>query len=256
MFLDIHLEYCDDKGERLKKLADFGAPFNLSLVPILLMPEHRVFKNGVYPSDYYYPLQIVDMLKDLAKNNSNITFGQQGFAHYCIDCHEKFIKNGGRKKGAWPDPWHENKCLYGKTKSVDEQAEFMQRGKNVIENILGVSPVIYVAPNHQKDRNTNIAAEQLNYKYLADRAILNVPPYKEGNLIIIPEREELGKKGEIFYTHYDRMKENFWDYINILDESFSPDKITLSEKSKFKTNLNYQLLIKRKQLRDIIKRIR
>lgn len=254
MFLDMHLEYCDDKGERLKKLADFGAPFNISLVSGLLLPKHEVFKNGVYPSDYYYSPEIVDVLKSLVKYKPNVTFGQQGFLHYCPDCYEKFIKNGGREGKGWPDPWHENKCLYGKTKSVDEQAEMMSKGKKIIEDVLEVSPIIYATPNHQYDNNTKIASEQIGYRFFADRAILNILPYKEGNLIILPERD-LGQRGQVFYTHYDRMKENFWDYIELLDESTSLGEIALSEKSKFKTALNYWLLTKRKQLRDLVKRI-
>lgn len=255
MFLDIHLEYCDDKGERLRKIAETGKPFNLSPVPGLLLPEHEVFKNGVYPSDYYYSNEIVDVLKSLVKHNPNVTFGQQGFLHYCTNCYEKFMKNGGRKGKGWPDPWHENKCLYGRTKSINEQIEFMSKGRKVIEDVLGVSPIIYIAPNHQYDKNTKKAVEELKYKYFGDRAILNILPYKEGNLIILPEKEELKKNAEIFYTHYDRMKENFLDYLELLNRSTSLGDITLSEKPKFKTALNYQLLTKRKQLRDIVKKL-
>ncbi len=255
MFLDIHLEYCDDKGERLRQIADLGVPFNISPVSVLFLPEHEVFRNGVYLSDYYYSKEIVSILKDFVKHRPDITFGQQGFSHYCPDCYEEFIKNNVPEKYAWPDRWHENKCLYRKTKSADEQAEFMSRGKKVIEDILETSPIIYVAPNHQKDKNTDIAASQLGYKFLADRAILNIPLYKEGNLIILPETENLKMNAEIFYTHYDRMKDNFEDYLNILKLSKSLDEINLSEKPKFKTALNYKLLIGRKKLRDITKRL-
>ena len=93
--------------------------------------------NGVYPSDYFYSEKIVGLLKELSKEK-DINFGQQGFAHYCKEC----FKEKENK-----DPWHENMCLYKKPLLVREQTEFMKKGKNVIEDVLEVSPIIYDAPN-------------------------------------------------------------------------------------------------------------
>ena len=164
MILDIHLEYCDDKGERLEKIAKLGKPFNISVVPVLLLSEHEVFKNGVYPHDYFYPKKIVDLIKELSKE-SNISFGQQGFLHYCGDCYKTEIKTDESGRKFRHDPWHENKCLYDLKKSVKTQRTIMDIGKKVIQNILNVSPSLYVPPNHQYDVNTKIAAKELRYKY-------------------------------------------------------------------------------------------
>lgn len=205
MFLDIHLEYCDDKGERFRKIIEIKKPFVISIVPVLLLPEHSVFKKGVYSSDYYYPKEIVELLKKCARN-SNIIFGQQGFAHYCHDCFKKREERG---------PWHENMCLYNRRKTVEEQKKFMEEGKKVIENILRVSPVLYVPPNHQFDDNTKIAAQELGFKFFGIRNMLSISPYKERKLTILPEKEELEKKSEIIYAHYDQMKKNFDEYLEM-----------------------------------------
>ena len=250
MILDIHLEGCDDSGEEFRKIVEIGKPFNISVVPVLFLSNHEVFRNGVYPFDYYYPQKFVDILKEFAKN-PNVTFGQQGFTHYCLHCYEIFIKRGGREKGAWPDPWHENKCLYGKIKSVDEQAEIMQRGKKVIENILEVSPRVYVAPNHQGDKNTKKAAEELDYRHLAIKNLLKLSPYREGNLIILPEGD-IGN-GEIVYTHYDQMSEDFNKYLDVVRDSKSLDDLKISKNPKFKAKLNDSLINGRKRVRDLIK---
>jgi len=70
MFLDIHLEYSDDNGERLGKIAGLGKPFSVSVVPVLLLPNHEVFKKDIYPKDYSYPERIAGLLKELAKDIS------------------------------------------------------------------------------------------------------------------------------------------------------------------------------------------
>ena len=253
MILDIHLEYCDDKGERLEKIAKLGKPFNISVVPVLLLPEHEVFKNGVYPNDYFYPKEILGLTKELAKE-SNISFGQQGFSHYCRDCYKTEIKTDEPGRKFRHDPWHENKCLYGMERSVKTQKTIIDLGKKVIQDILNVLPILYVPPNHQYDVNTKIAAKELGYKYFGDRGIINVHPYRENELIILPERD-LGQKGEIFYTHYDEMKNNFEEYLELIKNSESLENIELFKKSEIKIGLNYKLLLGRKRIRDLKKRI-
>jgi hypothetical protein len=255
MFLDVHLEYCDDKGERLRQIAETGKPFNLSPVPIFFFPRNEVFRTGVYPLNLHYSREVIEVLKHLVKTNSNVTFGQQGFSHYCSTCYGEFIQHGGRKKNSWPDPWHENKCLSGKARSVDEQAGFMLKGKKVIEEILEVSPVIYVAPNHQFDKNTKMAAEQVGYQFFAERGILTSTPYRDGNLIILPERK-INLDGKVVYTHYDEMAGSFSEYLKILNASTPLTEIAPLEKSRFKSALNYQLLIGKKKLRDVVHRVK
>ncbi len=242
MILNIHLEYCDDKGKRLEKITKIGKPFNIIPIPILFQPENEVFRNGVYPSDYFYPEKITGLLKELSQEDC-VNFGQQGLMHYCKDCFKQKEKK---------DPWHENVCLYKKSLSAEEQMKFMKEGKKILENNLKTSPTIYVAPNHQFDKNTKIAAQELGYKYFVTRGLINLSPYEEDNLIILPERE-LRENGEIFYTHYDEMKNNFEGYLELIKNSESLEKIELSKKQKIKVNLNDMLLIAKKRLRDLVK---
>lgn len=131
----------------------------------------------------------------------------------------------------------------------------MLKGKKVIEEILEVSPITYVAPNHQFDQNTKLAAEQVGYQFFAERGLLTSIPYKDGNLVILPERK-INKGGEIVYTHYDQMVESFSGYLKILNASTPLTEISPLEKSRFKSSLNYPLLIKKKKIRDAIHRFK
>lgn len=49
-FVDIHLEGCDDNGKRIEQMAKLGKPFSLSIVPVLMNPDHEVFNSGVLSS--------------------------------------------------------------------------------------------------------------------------------------------------------------------------------------------------------------
>lgn len=253
MVLNIHLEGVDDKGKRLRRIVDTEKSFMISVVPVLLLPAHEVFKSGVYPADLAYPSGMIDILKECAKN-PNITFGQHGFTHHCPDCYGKFVDNGKDIK-AFPDPWHENRCLYNLMKSVDEQASVIQKGKNVIERILEASPIAYTTPNHQHDLNTKQAARELGYKYFPVCGILNVFPYEENGLVILPERE-VWQRGQVFYTHYNspQMIDELDKCLGIVQNSDSLNNLKLWGNNKIEElELNYDLLIERKRLRDMKK---
>ena len=240
MMLDIHIEYCDDTGEKLRKIAKLNKPFCISPVPVLLQPENRAF-GPIYPKDYYYPSKIVKILKELAKN-PNIIFGQQGLLHYCKNC---FLEKDKK------DPWHENYCLY-KSKSFNEQMKFMQEGKKIIEEKLGVSPKLYVPPNHMFDNNTLIAAKKLDFEYFADRAMMSLLPYSSKGLIILPEIK-LGQEGEIVYTHYDEMTDNFSKYLGFIKSPTYLGKVIPKKVSQLKISENRRLKIDKKKKRDLEK---
>ncbi len=245
MLLDIHLEWCDDKGERLRQLADIGKPFVVSLVPVLMLPEHKVFEEGVYRPDYFYNKDIMEFLKKIPKEYPHITFGQQGLTHYCPDCYKTWDKNKNEFKH---DPWHENKCFYNKEESVLDQFKLMKEGKTTIENVVGVSPVVYSPPNHQYDENTGFSAVELKYDYLTTKGIINLSPYKEDGLKILPERK-LGQSGEVFYAHYDKMKDNLGKYTNMIKSSKPLSEIKFKEKSIY-SSLNETLILASKLARD------
>ncbi|MBI2046887.1 DUF2334 domain-containing protein [Candidatus Pacearchaeota archaeon] len=239
--LDVHLERCDDKGERLRKMLEIGESFIISIPPVLLLPEHETFRNGVYPNDYYYPKEIVEVLEECAKNK-NIVFGQQGYTHYCPECFKSKEKR---------DPWHENRCLYGDKKQVEEQLKIISTGRKIIEDKLKVTPYMYVPPNHQFDGNTLIAAKKAGYNYFAERAIINFAPYSDGDLIILPEGD-IGSKTEVVYTHYDQMKGREGEYFEEI--RFSEPLHSLDIKIKpVLAELNRGLVTARKIFRDAVK---
>lgn len=242
MFMDIHLEYCDDNGERLSEIIASGKPFNISIVPVLLVPTHRVFRKGIYPSGYYYPKGIVELLKECARI-PDVSIGQQGFSHYCPNCFSTKDKT---------DPWHENACLYGNRKSLERQIDFMNKGKKVIENIIGLSPIVYSPPNHQFDDNSIEAAAKLRYGYFTERGIVSISPYRENGITILPQRK-IGQTGEIFYTHYDQIPKNKKAFDKIIKNSVALDELTIDNKSPIVSFINRQFVFLKKRLRDFMK---
>jgi hypothetical protein len=237
MHLDIHLEYCDDSGEKLTNLAKTGKPFTISPVPVLLTPEHESFKNGIY-TNYSYPKKIVEILREILQE-PQITLGQQGYTHFCGSCFGKKEKK---------DPWHENACLYQDSFSIEKQMEVIKTGKNILEEKFNVSPVLYVPPNHQFDQNTKMAAKKLGFKYFALQGILNICPYSEGGLVVLPERK-FGKNGKIFYIHYDHVKDKSLNFMNILEKSNALNEIDFTEKPNM-APLNDYLVVLKKRARD------
>ena len=243
MFLNIHLEGCDDNGERLESLAESNKPFGISLVPVLLAPNHEVFTSGVYRADYYYPERVVEILKQCAKM-PNIVFGQQGLTHYCLPCFEQKDKK---------DPWHENSCLYQTGRAAGKQGKFMKEGRTLIEDKIGVSPVIYVAPNHQFDEFSLDATRELGYRYFAERAVLEIKSYSDDGQRILPERK-VNESGQIFYIHYDEIKINSAKCDAILKDSLPIEKIDFGESFSLDRWANRVLVKFRKKMRDVKKK--
>lgn len=190
-----------------------------------------------YPLNYFYPERVTGLLKELAQEE-NIVFGQQGFAHYCQNCFKQKEKR---------NPWHENKCLYG---NEANQADFMFRGKTDIEEAIHASPIIYVAPNHQFNEHTKTAAALLGYSYFAVKGIINLQPYEENGLIVLPERK-LMQKGEIIYTHYDQMQQNIDKYFDLIKSSVPLSGISPAKKPKIMSWINDRMVIASKRARDL-----
>jgi len=246
MIFDIHLEKIDDHGEKLKRLIGTKRPFILSLVPVLLNPNHPAF-GTVYPQDYHYPEEVVRMLRDLVGQN-RITIGQQGFTHYCQSCWNHNASAGRERR----DPWHENFCLYDKEKRVLDQRNFMLTGVQVIEESIGASPDVYCPPNHQFDRNTVQAASEIGFLYLADRDFLEMDIHQDGSLVVLPERK-FGKGGEVNYIHYDQIQQHpvFWDkFYGATDVHFTQVK---DRRPAFSSWLNTKVVRAHKRIRDLEK---
>ena len=220
------------------RIAELGKPFSISPVPVLFLPKHDVFRTGIYPSDFAYSKEIVNTLKKLARNK-NVFFGQQGFSHYCTECFKEKEKK---------DPWHENMCLY-EAKSIDKQIELISKGKKVIEDVLGVSPILYVPPNHQYDKNSVIVAQKLGFDFFAVRRLIEISPYRKGNLIVLPE-SKLGETGEVVYAHYDETENEFEKYLEIVKQSNSLYTIIPTKQSQSKMQENYKQMLFVKKRRD------
>jgi len=211
MIVNIHLEWVEreDNGKRLEKVIGLGKPVILSPVPLLFDLENRRGMFGTaYPADYAYPERVVEILKE-AVQEKHVTLGQQGDTHHCPEC---------EKSKETRDPFHEFRCLYGPTKSVEEQAAIMRHGKEILEDVLGASPRVFVPPNHQFNDNTCEAFKQVGYEYFTTRGVLHVVPHRQDGLVILPERK-FSPPGHVIYTHYHEMTGEEGRYFELIEGS-------------------------------------
>lgn len=241
--MDIHLEGCNDNGEKLIELAKIGKPFTISPVPVFTQPPFEYVQNGIYSKDQFYSPELMGILKEIL-TEPQIMLGQQGYSHYCDPCFEQKHKR---------DPWHENMCLYQDGFSVRNQFITMKIGKEILENKFKVSPELYVPPNHQFDENTKQATINLGFEYFAIQGILNISPYFEKDLIILPERKP-GKSGKCSYVHYDQMEGDFPYYLDLVKNSSPLEDISPCSKQGIKSMLNDELVILKKGTRDWMKK--
>ncbi len=136
------------------------------------------------------PFKDREVIKESLKN-PKCFLGQQGLNHKCQNFH-KYV-----------DPWHENYCLFGNKITKEKQREFMIRGKELLFKIYKREAEIYTPPNHLWNQDTLEVAEQIGYKYLTDKNMINLQPYKVGKLIIVPEHKFNNQDiDSIVYAHY------------------------------------------------------
>ncbi len=168
--------------------------------------------------------------------------GQQGLNHKCIHNHR------------FADPWHENYCIWkGKINSL-KQFEFMQRGRDILEKLFDKIPEFYAPPNHYCDRTTLEIANVIGYKFCADKAMIELKPYKFGNMLVVPEGNL--EKGQIWgraaiYIHYDRIDRSRENYNKILYNIISMDELEPDRVSYSKKKLNSIIKYSSKIARDI-----
>lgn len=198
--LNIHLEGIEkqffrnqDVQLRLFELLNRDIPAVLSLPP--------------WMEDYWKKTNpgVIDLARVVVKSPGSF-LGQQGEFHQCGNAH------------TIADPWHENYCFYGKGLSHSEQRFFMERGRDRLEKLMGIRPVMYVPPNHQFDQTTLEVAEDMGYRYFADLALLPVKPYYFGSMLVVPEapiRKGMFSFGN--YIHYDEIDRNGANYQKALE---------------------------------------
>lgn len=211
--LNIHLETFDDESfQRVVDLAEKG-PIAISIAPYHI-PRMKSAQ--------------IERLKGILSQEGYI-LGQQGLNHKCHICKDFHAKKEGailKKKGV--DPWHENYCLWFGEISEKEQEKFMKEGRKKLEEKFGVAPLLYVPPNHLLDRNTVRIAFLNGYKWIANRALIQVAPNGDERIIIIYEGEpEIDN--ENVYIHADRWK---GDLERVIEKKF----ISLNEVKPAKPN--------------------
>ena len=230
-YLNIHLEGMDDNGQKLQRLLSEDIPCAISIAPETLR------KGGMYATQYPYLPGFVDLIGELVNKSGNI-LGQQGNMHKCG--HRHLIT----------DSYHENRCPYHKSLSVDEQREIMQKGRETLIKLLGKKPEMYVPPNHLFDLNTLDAACLEDYDFFTMRGIKTLNPllhkmdvFHPKNLLIVPE-VKLKQKGHFFYIHYDNIEKNKQEFEEVVKNasSFHNIGIGFSMKKYFVlTNLGPQI---------------
>ena len=83
----VHLQAINDEGQMMKKLVDTKKNIALFIVPALLDKtlvdsEGKLILGNVYSESNYYRKWTINFLRD-NKDNSQFTFVQEGYLHYC-----------------------------------------------------------------------------------------------------------------------------------------------------------------------------
>jgi hypothetical protein len=229
-FLDIHFEAVNEgKGrlEELQKIVEQGIPCAISIAPYTLEQQ-------------WYDETTIDLLNKAFKQGAIL--GQQGYGHKC------------RYEHRFSDPWHENYCPYHGEFSRQSQVKTFKQGRETLLKHFEKQPELYVPPNHLYGQETLAIASNLGYKFFVERGLSQKKPYKYkyGDMIILPE-VKLGKKGIIFYVHYDKIKEKQEDYDEVSSAACDFSWIKPQEVSRRAISKNQRKVRKRKILRDVVK---
>jgi len=227
-FIDIHFEGFDRKDE-LVRIVQHKIPCAISIAPYSLREGGKEYG--------WYSVEIIDLIRQALQNK--VILGQQGDIHKC------------RFNHVFVDPWHENSCLYHEDLMGEEQAELMKRGRETLERVFGKSPEIYIPPNHLYNFMTRLIAEEMGFKFFAERGISQRKPYQRGKIIVIPE-VKIGENGEIVYIHYDEIAGKKQGYEKAMREATSFSEIKPEKVSMWEEDRNYEQVLRRKKLRDVV----
>jgi len=182
IFLDIHIGKECQNADMLKRLRDNQISCAISIIP-------KRLENGMYSEN------VINTTMEMF-NRGLAILGQHGTYYRCpYDSYHKIV-----------DGAHENFCFYswmrGKPINRQLQLDRMTKGKEILIERLGISPQLYVPPNHLRNKHTTNVAEELDFKYLAERGLfLNTKAHEEEGIILIPETK-IDKLGNIKYVHY------------------------------------------------------
>ena len=139
-----------------------------------------------------------------------VSLGQRGYLGRC-----KYSHDDGT------DPWHENFCLYNETINLEDQLDFMIKGKEVLTKTFGIEPLVYAPINHLYDENTLAAVQILKYQFIMDQNNIGeeLKPYKIHDVTIIPEasiEKDKTLESVAFYTHISYLE--FYEVVNYIQK--------------------------------------
>lgn len=210
-------------------------------IPVVISPCLNNYKRGDWDSKG--GVEALELAREIVKREGSV-LGQQGYTHKCKYEH-KFV-----------DPWHEFYCLWRKRISRVEQKEWMKRGREELEKLMGKTPELFVPPNHYFDETTLAVAEELGYNYFTNQAVIHLKPYKFGDMIVVPEgnlvRDEIEGRA-VVYVHTDQIYSNEDTYRNVLDDINSIKDIKPQFVARDERELNEKLKYRRKRMRDFVK---
>jgi len=239
VFLDIHLEKIAQKSfnynvpRLFEDILRKKIPVSVSLPP---------WMKAYWESAHQGP-EILDLVKEIVHRYGSV-LGQQGLNHKCKYNH------------ITADPWHENFCIYNRPIPYNEQKEFMLKGRQILEDLLDITPILYVPPNHHFDETTLKVANSIGYNYFANLNILDIKPHKYKNLTIIPQTNlEKNIQGNAFYIHYDKINQYQYNYSSILPNATKITDINPKNVPQYQIDLNNVLKYSKKIERDVKKRI-
>jgi len=215
----------------LKETLDIHVPLGLSFPPGMIAYWMGSEKGP----------ETIELAREVVKRPGSF-LGQQGDTHRCSYPH------------GLVDKWHENYCPWGPALSAKKQRAFMTEGRDSLGEFMGVEPTVYVPPNHLWDDTTLHVAAEMGYTHLMDKAMIPLPAYRFGGLIVVPERDL--RKGQFdgaaVYIHYDELDAHRGFYGHAMANAESLADITPERVSQKLIERNRRMKHRYKLVRDIV----
>lgn len=234
--LNIYLQGLDEKNfkdgditQYLREISEKKIPVCLSFVPA----------REEYSTNPLFDYKIRTLTRNILDNGGIL--GQQGFLSKCPNEHK------------YRDPWHENWCWKGAI-SAEAQREFMEKGRKKLKELTGFFPDLYSPPNHYFDETTLKVAEEMGYRFFADKAMIDIQPYTYGKMLVVPHGElepTRVRATAAIYTHLDRILESEDSYKKVLAEAVPFSDLRSEESSAFAKKTNEFLKYGYKRARDV-----
>ena len=242
--LNIHHEGINPRNFPNGDVSYYFRDILLRDIPVTISPSLHNYKAGQWNSKEGQ--KSLELIREIVKRPNSL-LGQQGYTHKCKYNH--FLV----------DPWHEFRCLWRKRISRAEQVEWVKRGREELEILIGATPELFSPPNHYFNETTLEVADALGYKFFSDQAITPLKPYPFGNMLVVPEGNLARKETEgrdAVYVHTDQIfqdAETIVNYREVINKATSMRDLMPYRVSEDEIKLNEELKYQRKRMRDITK---